>query len=194
MAGAGKKRAKENRQAEQNSQHGHPAGNDGPSDRPGSSSGPPANPESSRGRAPSNAPSNPPSNAPSQSARGGSRPPSASGPPLRDPAREQPLPPRAELNKRIEWGGNAFDFYASESRQSSVSHNYLSSSLLPKTFLSPTIIHLLLSPTLPSTITPNSFCHWLQGYRYRPLLHTQQVFASIFTQGTASHNTFCWPA
>ncbi|KAL8638117.1 MAG: hypothetical protein Q9228_004693 [Teloschistes exilis] len=115
MAGAGKKRAKENRQAEQKSQHVHPAGNDGPSDRPGSSSGPPANPESSRGRAPSNAPSNPPSNAPSQSARGGSRPPSASGPPLRDPAREQPLPPRAELNKRIEWGGNAFDFYASES-------------------------------------------------------------------------------
>ncbi|KAI4204293.1 MAG: hypothetical protein LQ350_001273 [Teloschistes chrysophthalmus] len=103
MPGAGKKRAKENRPAEQKPQHGQPAGNDGPSDRPGSSSGPPANPESSRGRAPSNAPSNPPSNTPGQSARGGSRPPSASGAPLRDPARDQPLPPRQELNRRIEW-------------------------------------------------------------------------------------------
>ncbi|KAL8688577.1 MAG: hypothetical protein Q9218_005546 [Villophora microphyllina] len=117
MAGAGKKRAKEQRQAEQKSQHSKPAADkdatayDGPSDRPGSSSGPLPNPGSSRGRAPSQAPS--------QSGRGGSRPPSSQGgpssnQPMRDPARDVQQQPQKELNKRIDWGGQAFSYYADE--------------------------------------------------------------------------------
>ncbi|KAL8710467.1 MAG: hypothetical protein Q9220_004899 [cf. Caloplaca sp. 1 TL-2023] len=146
MAGAGKKRAKADRQAGQQGQHehekpiqGHVARFDGPSSRPESSSGP-HRPQSGHGPSQSNAPgpsvrssSRPSSSqgppAPGQSVRSSSRPPSSGrrlstgGPSgatgttpqvLRDPA----LDPRRQtprLNTRIEWGGNAFSYYAQDS-------------------------------------------------------------------------------
>ncbi|KAL9595041.1 MAG: hypothetical protein Q9179_005141 [Wetmoreana sp. 5 TL-2023] len=117
MAGAGKKRAKAERQAGQKSRdngpsaEGKPTDFDGPSDRPGSSSGVPLQ-GSSRGPAPSNTPSD----APAQSARGSAQPASAGGPSSsqagRPQARSQSRGP--QLNRNVEWGGNAFDFYAQE--------------------------------------------------------------------------------
>ncbi|KAL8844394.1 MAG: hypothetical protein Q9176_001304 [Flavoplaca citrina] len=118
MPGATKKRAQENRQASSgytNTQDYYGQRNagryDGPSDRPGSSSGP--RPGSSRGGPGSSVPQpGPPSNAPAGSARSGSRPRSAGGPasasasgaPLRDPARDPPVSTQPTLPSRIDWG------------------------------------------------------------------------------------------
>ena len=134
MAGAGKKRNKAERQSNQSSNHGgvakdsHKAAYDGPSERPGSSAGP--GPASSRGRPPSQPPgqpttpgpmrstrssSRPPSaGGPAQSVRSSSRPPTAAGPPLRDPALDPSRRQPPVLNPRIEWGGNAFNYYSDE--------------------------------------------------------------------------------
>ncbi|KAL9030315.1 MAG: hypothetical protein Q9196_001543 [Gyalolechia fulgens] len=130
MGGASKRRAKAERQANLGSRDDGGSGEqkaryDGPSERPGSSAGP-GQASSSRGRAPPNAPgpsgpsgpaastrtsSRPPSaGGPAQS----SRPPSARGPPLRDPALDPSRPEPAKLNTRIEWGGNAFNYFSGD--------------------------------------------------------------------------------
>ncbi|KAL8858415.1 MAG: hypothetical protein Q9178_005096 [Gyalolechia marmorata] len=130
MAGASKKRAKENRQAamgngkpQENTGQGHPGRYDGPSDRPGSSSGPPR-PGSSRGGPPSNVPHpGPPPNAPGASVRSASRPrsaagpPSASGAPLRDAARDS-KPESQKLPSRVDWGGNLYSYNSGETAPS----------------------------------------------------------------------------
>ncbi|KAL8936923.1 MAG: hypothetical protein Q9216_004682 [Gyalolechia sp. 2 TL-2023] len=130
MGGASKRRARAERQANLGSRDNGGSGEskaryDGPSERPGSSTGP-GQASSSHGRAPSNAPapsgpsgplastrssSRPPSaGGPAQS----SRPPSARGPPLRDPARDPSKPEQPKLNPRIEWGGNAFNYFSED--------------------------------------------------------------------------------
>ncbi|KAL8832946.1 MAG: hypothetical protein Q9170_004627 [Blastenia crenularia] len=129
MAGAGKKRNKAERQSAQKSRDtDNGRAYDGPSERPGSSGGP-GQASSSRGRPPSN-----PSvqaNLPSQSVRSSSRPPSAGGPavgpsrassrprtaggaPLRDPALDPSRPREPALNRNIEWGGNAFNYFSDD--------------------------------------------------------------------------------
>ncbi|KAL8716740.1 MAG: hypothetical protein Q9225_005957 [Loekoesia sp. 1 TL-2023] len=135
MGGAGKKRAKAERQANQRSrnnggsENGNKAGYDGPSERPGSSAGP-GQQSSSRGRPPSNAPvqtappaapastrtsSRPPTAGGSpQTTRSSSRPPTTAGPPMRDPALDPSRPQAPVLNPRIEWGGNAFNYYSGD--------------------------------------------------------------------------------
>ncbi|KAL8996467.1 MAG: hypothetical protein Q9169_004017 [Polycauliona sp. 2 TL-2023] len=127
MPGAARKRVQENRQAPPG--YANPQGSygqpnpgryDGPSDRPRSSSGPPR-PGSSRGGPPSNAPQGgPPSNQPGASVRSGSRPRSGAGPgsasgtPLRDPARDPPAPSGPKLPSRVDWGGNLYSYYSNE--------------------------------------------------------------------------------
>ncbi|KAL8776952.1 MAG: hypothetical protein Q9213_008068 [Squamulea squamosa] len=134
MTGAHKKRARDSRQAamgSDNPQYYNGQRNvgryDGPSDRPGSSSGQPR-PSSSRGGARMNAP---PLNAPGTSVRSSSRsrsnvppsndpgvsmsrPGSAGGPPLRDPARDPPVASQQKLPSRVDWGGNLYSYYSNE--------------------------------------------------------------------------------
>lgn len=130
MGGAAKRRAKNERQANLGSRNNGGSGEqnvryDGPSERPGSSAGP-GQASSSRGRAPSNAPNQPGPSAPAGSTRTSSRPPSAAGPalssrpqssrgpPLRDPALDPSRHTENKLNPRIEWGGNAFNYYSDD--------------------------------------------------------------------------------
>ncbi|KAL9609041.1 MAG: hypothetical protein Q9167_006162 [Letrouitia subvulpina] len=116
MPGAGKKRAKaEHKKPEiddaQSRVSAHPlaAEYDGPGSRPGSSA-----PGDSRGRAPSNAP---PSVGGGQfgekyvqsSSRATGETHGHLRDPARDPAQEQP-----PINRRVEWGGNAFNYFSTD--------------------------------------------------------------------------------
>ena len=119
MPGAQKKRAAQNKKNERAKADQLPAprgegGYDGPSDRPPSSSGA-QRPESSRGR-PESSHGQVASQAGSQAASGGNR--SAPGGPGVNPSGQQQLvstTERPRLNPRIDWGGNAFNYYSNDS-------------------------------------------------------------------------------
>ncbi|KAI4149004.1 MAG: hypothetical protein LQ341_001433 [Variospora aurantia] len=120
MPGAKKKQSKADKYSTNpstnngSSNRGPPQHYDGPSERPGSSAGP-GQASGSRGRPPTDAPT-------AQSTRTASRPPSAPGarassqPPMIDPARDPANPAKKKdtLNPRIEWGGNAFNYYSDD--------------------------------------------------------------------------------
>ncbi|KAI4088170.1 MAG: hypothetical protein LQ344_006262 [Seirophora lacunosa] len=123
MPGAKKKQSKaDNYSTDPSSNNGGanrgpPQRFDGASERPSSSAGP-GQASGSRSRRPSDAPA-------AQSTTAASRPASAAGPgdssqaPLTDPARD-PAKKKDQkfiLNRRVEWGGNAFNYESGDARQ-----------------------------------------------------------------------------
>ncbi|KAL9015659.1 MAG: hypothetical protein Q9185_006956 [Variospora sp. 1 TL-2023] len=136
MPGAKKKQSKADKYSTNpstnngSSNRGPPQHYDGPSERPGSSAGP-GQASGSRGRPPTDAPT-------AQSTRTASRPPSAPGarassqPPMTDPARDPANPAKKKdtLNPRIEWGGNAFNYYSDDASISTSTFGPLVFSLL----------------------------------------------------------------
>lgn len=146
MPGAGKKRAKaghkkpETEHAESHaSAYPPPAVYDGPASRPGSSAA-----GGSRGRAPSNAP--PGGQFGEQSIRSSSQAPTATQGPLRDLARD-PDKDQPPINHRVEWGGNAFNYFSTDEVSNIFASMCLPFVLRPRTSdYESQVLSLILSP------------------------------------------------